>query len=732
MAVAAAAAAVAVGKATGLATALEAGDSGEERYGGADFYAVGGVISGGVAVVPLTTTNMALPGGMAPTPLLPLLPEKLQDTISHIDLVFSDVPLYPPSRRFMGLARGVEWTDICLVLVKHLLVELGDRSSVVHGLENGVFGVYKTEELVRLIMDARPINAQTLLDPVFTLPAAEHLTKLALPPEGMFCAFTRDLSNFYHQLLLPAELRRWLPLPRIWHQDKWQYPRWRTLPMGWKAAVALAQIAHTTHVMANSEAMASAIPLYGRLTPVNMGMGDRAQGIYLDDTLGLEVVPLGSTSVPSTVRDFAASVDEAAPTPANAKKAVGPTLSDPVRTWGYELVDGHAFSPPSESLRKLVLQPRSLLISTGRISRAHLRTLVGRWLWYCLLVRPLLSQFSPLFRQCRSRRRAVKLWPSSASTLGMLCTLSPLLRVSARRSAEGHVFASDASLSGSAVVLSAGRDCYWDFASLCYYKGREDLHDPALYTEPLAAAIKKADFGSGFVWQHERQEDIGILEARAAFNGLLRVLTRSGGDVCERRLLGLVDNSGVVGAFTKGRSRNVTTNALIGRMSALLLATGSTLDLVWVPTDLQPADEGSRRGPRRVQPRPPPPPQYPPHLQKQRPWTQAQMQQGRLERHQQQPLAVQQQQQQQRQQGLQVRQLQQQHRVERQQRRREQRQQQQQRRRQLVQPQQQQQEQQWQQHCQQRQQQQQQLAQQAQWQRQRRQLRQLSDLPLLE
>ena len=77
-------------------------------------------------MVPLTTTNMALPVDMSPLPLVPMLPEELQQTISHIDLVFSAVPLYLPPRRFMGLARGVEWTDVCLVLVKHLLVELGD------------------------------------------------------------------------------------------------------------------------------------------------------------------------------------------------------------------------------------------------------------------------------------------------------------------------------------------------------------------------------------------------------------------------------------------------------------------------------------------------------------------------------------------------------------------------------------------------------------------------------
>ena len=49
--------------------------------------------------------------------------------------------------------------------------------------------------------------------------------------------------------------------------------------MGWTAAVGLAQAAHTHYTLARSTDLASAIPLYGKLVPTAMGMGDRAQGI---------------------------------------------------------------------------------------------------------------------------------------------------------------------------------------------------------------------------------------------------------------------------------------------------------------------------------------------------------------------------------------------------------------------------------------------------------------------
>ena len=92
-------------------------------------------------------------------------------------------------------------------------------------------------------------------------------------------------------------------------------------------------------------------------------------------------------------------------------------------------------------------------------------------------------------------------------------------------------------------------------------------------------------------------EPILQAEARAAMAGVQRVWARAGMGVgvCERRLMGLVDSQWVVAAFTKGRCRNSVVNSLIAKWAAGSLATGSTLDLVWVPSAHMPADKASRR-----------------------------------------------------------------------------------------------------------------------------------------
>jgi hypothetical protein len=134
---------------------------------------------------------------------------------------------------------------------------------------------------------------------------------------------------------------------------------------------------------------------------------------------------------------------------------------------------------------------------------------------------------------------------------------------------------------------------YWAFAPFVYYKGRADL-GTTTYQEGLGAMLEERKFPTSFQWHwEERGEHIGVKEARAMFSGVRRVLLRSGAKI-EQRHLFLQDNQGVAGAFTRGRSTNSTVNSLIQRTSALLLATGSSIDTIWVPTRFQPADRASR------------------------------------------------------------------------------------------------------------------------------------------
>ena len=90
------------------------------------------------------------------------------------------------------------------------------------------------------------------------------------------------------------------------------------------------------------------------------------------------------------------------------------------------------------------------------------------------------------------------------------------------------------------------------------------------------------------------QETRVAKEALAFEAGLARGILAGSSAQLERRHLGLVDNQGVVACLTRGRSRNGRVNGVIRRLAAVGLVTGSSFDIVWVPTTLPPADELSR------------------------------------------------------------------------------------------------------------------------------------------
>lgn len=151
-------------------------------------------------------------------------------------------------------------------------------------------------------------------------------------------------------------------------------------------------------------------------------------------------------------------------------------------------------------------------------------------------------------------------------------------------------------MGGGVVVFDEpAPDDFWELASLVYYKGRPDLATPS-YRATLTRLLPRLQRRATYGWGWTRREDITVREGRAAFNSIQRAVCRGGvqGGL-DRRHLFLVDNQGVVGSFTKGRSKQPVLNSLIGRLGALVLATGAAVDLIWTPTDLQPADGPSRR-----------------------------------------------------------------------------------------------------------------------------------------
>ena len=86
-------------------------------------------------------------------------------------------------------------------------------------------------------------------------------------------------------------------------------------------------------------------------------------------------------------------------------------------------------------------------------------------------------------------------------------------------------------------------------------------------------------------------------EAASTLTSLRWALSRPG--TTNTRMLFLSDSSVVVAAFSKGRSSSPLLIPPLRRSAMLLLASNVRLSLVWVPTEVNPADAASRSCPRR-------------------------------------------------------------------------------------------------------------------------------------
>jgi hypothetical protein len=189
------------------------------------------------------------------------------------------------------------------------------------------------------------------------------------------------------------------------------------------------------------------------------------------------------------------------------------------------------------------------VLCAKKVKLRTLQSLVGHWLWYALMVRPLLSYMTPLFRQAHSKRAWQSLWPSTRVVLRHFLMLAfGLVAHPGRR--PGAVGASDSSdWRGGAVLFAEDAALYWELAKCTYYKGRGDLLTEE-YANSLRAWVTKASPTAEFGWDWKTPaEHIGVKEGRAAAVVAQRLALRRGGAILQRRYSMLVDNQGVVGAF---------------------------------------------------------------------------------------------------------------------------------------------------------------------------------------
>ena len=538
-----------------------------------------------VTHAPLTAGDASLPQlDGEQVPISSVLPPEWRQRVETGDGVVLVGPV-KPVRVFHGVATEHYGPVVARCVGAGVAEYVTKRPLVI----NGLFGVAKPDNTVRVILEARLANVHFCPPPDAALPCIESLSRIAVPSGSRLWGGLLDLDQYYHRLVLPEWVRDYFGLPEVTlATGERVWVRWRTCPMGWSWAVFLAQLAHTWQLeRGRTCGFRSATQLRRPVVRCLRG-SSLAMGVYIDDAAVLGAERRAVNRALRGVRlAEAVKVKESKYQPARPNVAV--------RIWGVVLDADGCFRPEAGRLAGLLKFTVAVLATTA-VAPSLLQRLVGKWVWILLLIRPLLSICRPLFKQARSNRRRVFLWASSREALSRLVQLAPLVCVNPARPV-GRVFATDSSGRGGGVCLAGARheDDFWALGRLVYYKGRDDLHE-ANYRSEVGRLVQACSFGPGFGWRwRDPREIIMVKEGRAFFTGLHRVTCAPGG--LGVRHLALVDNTSVVGAVTKGTSSHPVLNAFARRLAALTLATGTTVDLVWCPTALQPADAPSRCSP---------------------------------------------------------------------------------------------------------------------------------------
>jgi len=249
------------------------------------------------------------------------------------------------------------------------------------------------------------------------------------------------------------------------------------------------------------------------------------------------------------------------------------------------------------------------------VDTAILHSLIGIWIWACLLKRPLLATLGAVFVFLeRYPRMRVKWWPTARREVLMAADLVPALEADLGRPTLDWIFASDAEginstdLGGFGIVAARASLELADEAALGAPRAGRTIagldgtfgamrrHQRELEARVASSRVPPEVFKLQWVpilgrrWR--RPQIILLLEGQATIV-LLEMLAAS--PACRKHVVvSLQDNEAWSSAAAKGRSPNWWVNRLLRRRGALCTAAEIDLELPWTDTLRQPADALSR------------------------------------------------------------------------------------------------------------------------------------------
>lgn len=335
----------------------------------------------------------------------------------------------------------------------------------------GIFAVGKDSTHDRLIRNPQNINGRmwTISESAKSLAPGAMLGLLHLEPDCAFRFSADDLSDFYYTFKVsaerakrnafrfkfrPSELSHLKCFDPTFYEKSHLLICLSTLAMGDNLAVEIAQQAHGNVLRKLCGSMRDEETLqYRRPVP----RGDFIELLAIDDHVGIQRVLIDDLPKVPRLRD-----SEVFTSAAKAYKHVG--LIQQEKKQKRNETGGIILGADFDGLKGRVMAPRSriLLLSLismqivrlGTITRRLLNLLVGCWVHVLLFRRVLFSVMDSLFKDgldhdpdavfCLSRQ--------SLNELQILAMLGPVAQSDLRVCYSKHVYMTDASPSGGAVV----------------------------------------------------------------------------------------------------------------------------------------------------------------------------------------------------------------------------------------------------------------------------------------
>ena len=506
------------------------------------------------------------------------------------------------------------------------------------------FFVAKKNGKLRLVLDCRGVNQMFRPPPALAMSAGFSWSRLSMERSQTLYTAQSDIKDYFYSLRLPTFLQPFFALPPIPSQlmqqwgvdakagglgsyDDMIYPQFGVVPMGWSWAMFFAQRVHQTQALFASGLGMSRVLAEGLPAP-SLDDGEPCILAYADN---LNVIGTDKDRVQKVKDDITTHLEEIGLRVHEAMDA-----STLVESLGFT-IDGKSGSvlPIADRVAK-VIAAFKWLARRPKVTGRVVEKLIGHAVHFMLLRREMLSVFRSSYDFVgASYQRRCRLWKSVAKEAEWAANLLHICSANLKRSWSTVVTASDASLSGIAVCAREAPLTEikhiglcpesWRFRSKHAINPRESvfhteksdpvdpfsnvdtvkpmIENPSAYDDPYELNpdfheipiqfMHESHWGLRFAAYMQHSEAITILEARgtvAAIRHLLR-------DVCNfgMHFIHLNDNLANVLCSEKGRSGSYPMLSCCRRLCALVLAGDLGVHHRWVPSELNPADHGSRR-----------------------------------------------------------------------------------------------------------------------------------------